>query len=46
MVIISSSWLKDFTKQVFEGMGCPASQAEVAAECLNQADLRGVDFKA
>jgi len=43
MVIISSSWLKDFTKQVFEGMGCPASQAEVAAECLNQADLRGVD---
>lgn len=24
-------------------MGCPASQAEVAAECLNQADLRGVD---
>lgn len=24
-------------------MGCPAAQAEVAAECLNQADLRGVD---
>ncbi|MEL7588197.1 MAG: Ldh family oxidoreductase [Prolixibacteraceae bacterium] len=43
MVIISSSWLKDFTKQIFEGMGCPAPQAEVAAECLNQADLRGVD---
>jgi L-2-hydroxycarboxylate dehydrogenase (NAD+) len=43
MMMINSSWLKDFTKQVFEGIGCPASQAEVAAECLNQADLRGVD---
>jgi len=42
-MMINSSWLKDFTKQVFEGMGCPASEAEVAAGCLNQADLRGVD---
>lgn len=24
-------------------MGCPADQAKVAADCLNQADLRGVD---
>ncbi len=42
-MIIRSSWLKEFTQQVFEGMGCPAEQARVAAQCLNQADLRGVD---
>ena len=24
-------------------MGCPAEEAEIAADCLNQADLRGVD---
>ncbi len=24
-------------------MGCPPDEAEIAAECLNQADLRGVD---
>ena len=42
-MIINSAYLKDFTKQVFERMGCPAGQAETAAECLNQADLRGVD---
>lgn len=40
---IDSSYLKKFSKQVFEGMGCPADQAERAADCLNQADLRGVD---
>jgi L-2-hydroxycarboxylate dehydrogenase (NAD+) len=42
-MIINSSYLSNFTKQVFEAMGCPAGQAEVAAGCLNQADLRGVD---
>ena len=42
-MIVSSSYLKDFTKQVFEKMGCPEKQAETAALCLNQADLRGVD---
>ncbi len=42
-MIIQSSWLKEFTQQVFEAMGCPAGEAEAAAECLNQADLRGVD---
>ncbi len=42
-MIVSSSYLKDFTKQVFERMGCPENQAETAALCLNQADLRGVD---
>jgi len=40
---ISASYLKEFTKQVFVKMGCPEAQAEVAANCLNQADLRGVD---
>ncbi len=40
---ISSSYLKEFTKQVFEKMGSSPEQAEVAADCLNQADLRGVD---
>ncbi|WP_372775290.1 Ldh family oxidoreductase [Mangrovibacterium sp.] len=40
---ISASYLKEFTQQVFEKMGCPAEQANEAAECLNQADLRGVD---
>ncbi len=40
---ITSSYLKEFTKQVFEKMGCPANEAEIAADCLNQADLRGVD---
>ncbi|WP_423129042.1 Ldh family oxidoreductase [Gaoshiqia sp. Z1-71] len=40
---VSASYLKEFTKQVFEQMGCPPAQAEEAADCLNQADLRGVD---
>ncbi len=42
-MIIQSSCLKEFTKEVFEAIGCPAAQAETAAECLNQADLRGID---
>jgi LDH2 family malate/lactate/ureidoglycolate dehydrogenase len=40
---IDSAYLKEFTRQVFEKMGCPAEEAEIAADCLNQADLRGVD---
>lgn len=40
---IRSSYLKDFTQAVFEKMGCPADEAATAADCLNQADLRGVD---
>lgn len=42
-ITITASYLKEFTKQVFEQMGCPANEAEIAADCLNQADLRGVD---
>jgi len=42
-MIIDSTYLKAFTQQVFEKMGCPAEEALLAADCLNQADLRGVD---
>jgi LDH2 family malate/lactate/ureidoglycolate dehydrogenase len=35
--------LKDFTEKVFIKMGCPASDAKLAAEVLLSADLRGVD---
>ncbi|WP_321287418.1 Ldh family oxidoreductase [uncultured Sunxiuqinia sp.] len=40
---ISSTYLKEFTQQVFEKIGCSPAEAELAADCLNQADLRGVD---
>lgn len=43
MTTFNSEYLKAFTKHVFLKMGCPADQAEIAADCLNQADLRGVD---
>jgi len=43
MTNIDSAYLKEFTACIFKGMGCPATEAETAAECLNQADLRGVD---
>jgi LDH2 family malate/lactate/ureidoglycolate dehydrogenase len=43
MINFKSNDLKEFTIRVFEAMGCPADQALVAADCLNQADLRGVD---
>jgi L-2-hydroxycarboxylate dehydrogenase (NAD+) len=43
MTIYESEYLKEFTKQVFIRMGCPEDEATVAADCLNQADLRGVD---
>lgn len=43
MINFDSEYLKDFTCQVFRRMGCPENEARVAADCLNQADLRGVD---
>lgn len=43
MINFDSEYLKEFTFQVFMHMGCPEEQARVAADCLNQADLRGVD---
>jgi LDH2 family malate/lactate/ureidoglycolate dehydrogenase len=42
-MIIDSTYLKAFTQQIFEKMGCAAEEALLAADCLNQADLRGVD---
>jgi L-2-hydroxycarboxylate dehydrogenase (NAD+) len=35
--------LKDFCKLVFLKMGCPPADADIAAEVLVSADLRGVD---
>ncbi|WP_129717956.1 Ldh family oxidoreductase [Pedobacter sp. SYP-B3415] len=35
--------LREFTRQVFLAMGCPAGDAELAADVLLQADLTGVD---
>lgn len=43
MIVFNSDYLKIFTVKVFVSMGCPPDEAEIAAECLNQADLRGVD---
>ncbi|HZL10969.1 MAG TPA: Ldh family oxidoreductase [Prolixibacteraceae bacterium] len=43
MIVYDSSYLKEFTTQIFMRMGCPEEQAHTAADCLNQADLRGVD---
>ncbi len=42
-LLVDPTYLKDFTQAVFEKMGCPADEAETAADCLNRADLRGVD---
>jgi LDH2 family malate/lactate/ureidoglycolate dehydrogenase len=41
--IYSYQHLFDFTTQVFKQIGCPAEQAELAAEVLLSADLRGID---
>ncbi len=43
MKIYNSEYLKEFTIKVFKNMGCPEAHAIIAADCLNQADLRGVD---
>jgi len=43
MIIYQSEYLKEFTTKLFQCMGCPEDQAKTAADCLNQADLRGVD---
>jgi L-2-hydroxycarboxylate dehydrogenase (NAD+) len=41
--IYSYQQLFNFTNQVFQHIGCPAAQAELAAEVLLSADLRGID---
>lgn len=43
MINLDSNYLLDFTYRIFKSIGCPDNQAKVAADCLNQADLRGVD---
>lgn len=43
MIKFDSDYLKEYTFNIFQRMGCPDDQAMVAADCLNQADLRGVD---
>lgn len=43
MIKFDANYLKDFTFHIFQCMGCPEDEAKVAADCLNQADLRGVD---
>lgn len=35
--------LRDFTRNVFLSLGCPEADAELAADVLLKADLRGVD---
>ncbi|MGD1891367.1 MAG: Ldh family oxidoreductase [Cyclobacteriaceae bacterium] len=39
----SSDDLKEFSVSIFKKIGCPADQAELAAEVLSSADLRGID---
>lgn len=39
----SYTYLQDFVKQVFIKMGCPESDADLAATILVAADLRGID---
>lgn len=41
--IYSYQQLFNFTNQVFQHIGCPEAQAELAAEVLLSADLRGID---
>lgn len=36
-------YLQDFVRQVFIKMGCPEKEAQLAAEILVSADLRGID---
>ena len=35
--------LRDFTKSIFLKMGCSSEHAEIAADVLIKADLRGID---
>jgi LDH2 family malate/lactate/ureidoglycolate dehydrogenase len=43
MEIFSYETLKKFSIQVFLRMGCPKEQAELAADALVAADIRGID---
>ena len=39
----TESNLRDFTKSIFLKMGCSANDADLAADVLIKADLRGID---
>jgi L-2-hydroxycarboxylate dehydrogenase (NAD+) len=39
----SFEYLQNFIEQVFQQLGCPEKQAQLAAEVLISADLRGID---
>jgi len=41
--IFSYSQLRSFSKAIFISIGCPEKQADLAAEVLVRADLRGID---
>lgn len=41
--IYTYEYLQKFAKAVFEKIGCPAQQANLATEALLRADLRGID---
>jgi LDH2 family malate/lactate/ureidoglycolate dehydrogenase len=41
--VYSLASLQKFTKEVFNYMGCPADQADLATKVLLSADLRGID---
>ena len=41
--VFSYSQLKDFSRSVFLAIGCPEDQADLAADVLVRADLRGID---
>lgn len=43
MKLYNSDFLKEFITKTFVTIGCPLEEAITAADCLNQADLRGVD---
>ncbi len=42
-MIFSAASLKRFTKKVFITIGCPEEEAQLAADVLVSADLRGID---
>ncbi len=41
--MIHASHLRSFTEQIFRAIGCPEADAQLAADVLISADLRGVD---
>ena len=42
-MLISESILRQFTQNIFQSMGCSPEHAQLSADVLLQADLRGID---